>query len=75
MSPCSLGDYRYPPAMLLTHEAHGFGNVAIVAHHHSAVVRIEPAVVQQMHNEIDVGSLVVPGTIDPYMIPSGLSQT
>ena len=45
--------------MLLAHETHGFGEVAVVAHHHPAPVCIEPAVVQEMHGEIDVGSLLL----------------
>ena len=33
-----------PLAMLLAHETHGFGDIAVVAHRHPAVVSIEPAV-------------------------------
>ena len=45
--------------MLLAHETHGFGEVAVVTHHHSAVVSIEPAIVYEMHGEIDVGTLLL----------------
>ena len=58
-SPCSWGYQPDPLAVLPTHETHGFGDVAIVADDHSAVVRVEPGVVQQMHSEIDVGSLLL----------------
>lgn len=35
------------------------GNVAVVAHHNSTVVSIEPTVIQQMRGEIDVRSLLL----------------
>ena len=46
-----------PFLALLAHQPHGFGDVAIVTHHDTAVIGIEPTVIQQMHGEIDVRAL------------------
>ena len=34
-----------PFSAMLTHETHGFSNVAVVAHHNAAVLGIEPTVI------------------------------
>ena len=38
-----------PLGMLLPHQAHRFGNVAVIAHDDRAIVDIQPAVIQEMH--------------------------
>ncbi len=44
---------------LLTHTTQGFGNVAVVAHCHRAVMTIEPAIIRQMYGEIDLRSFLL----------------
>ena len=47
-----------PLAVMLPHEPHRLRDIAVVGHHPSAVIGIEPTVVQQMHGEIDVRALL-----------------
>ena len=46
-------------AAMLLHQAHGFGDVAVIAHHDRAVIRVQPPVIHQMHGEIDVRALLL----------------
>ena len=40
--------------VMLFHQAHRFGDVAVVADDHRAVVGVKPAVIQQMHGEFNI---------------------
>lgn len=40
--------------MMHLHEAHGFGNITVVADNDGAIVSIQPSVIQQMNGEIDI---------------------
>ena len=46
-------------AVVLPHQAHRLGNVAVIAHDDRAVVGVEPAVVEQMHRKVDVRALLL----------------
>ena len=48
-SPGSRSCQPDPLAMLLANQTHGFGEIAVVAHHHPAVVSIQPAAGSQAH--------------------------
>ena len=43
--------------MMVLHQAHRFGNVAVVADDHCTVVDVKPAVIKQMHDEFNVRAL------------------
>ena len=63
----------FPPVS--THKPHGFGDVAVVAHHDSTVISIEPTVIQKMHREIDVRALLLlPHHFHRTLIAHRLSQ-
>ena len=55
-SRCHKSD---PLIVMVFDKAHRFGNVTVVAHHHGAIVGVEPAVVEQMHGEIDVRAFLL----------------
>lgn len=52
-------------AAMFLDEPHGFREVAVVGNNDGAVVSVKPSVVQQMHGEIDVGTLLL-GLDDLY---------
>ena len=41
--------------MMVPHQAHRLGDVAVVADHHRAIVGIEPAVIEQVDGGVDIG--------------------
>ena len=51
--------------MPLALETDRFGDVAVVAYHHSAAARTKPAVVLEMCGKIDVRSLLL-GVVHPH---------
>ena len=56
------GPRRHQPdpfSAVPAHESHGFGDIAVVAHHNAAVVDVQPTVIQQMHGEIDIRALLL----------------
>ena len=48
-----------PLPVMVPDQAHGLGDVAVVADHHRAVVGVEPAVVEQVYGQIDVRALLL----------------
>ena len=42
---------------MLPHQTHRFREVAVVAHHHGAIVRIEPGIIHEMRSQVHVGTL------------------
>ena len=48
-----------PLAVILPDQAHRLGDVAVVADHHRAIVRVEPAVIEQVDGEIYVRALLL----------------
>ena len=57
------------------HQPHGFGDVAVVAHHDAAIVGIEPTVIQQMHREIDIRAFLLgPDHLNRALVSHRLRQ-
>ena len=47
-----------PFSLVLFHEADGLCNIAVIRDYNRAVVVIQPRIVQKMHGEIDIRSLL-----------------
>ena len=48
-----------PLAVVQAHEAHRLCDVAVVTHDDCAIVDVQPAIVEEMHCQIDVGALLL----------------
>ena len=58
--PNSSRRYQADPlVVVLPYQAHRFGDVAVVGDDHRAIVGVHPAVIQQMHGEIDVRAFLL----------------